>query len=221
MDRNNTRQEDVGHRPRKYRRKLLVNPMFQLRYACVLTVAIFISSSLLSTVLFGILHQQARLRQAYPGVSTQVSLVILLAALGFAALTATGVACWWFVVSRRVCGPLIVMERWLNELGAGRLPDLRPLRRNDEFKEFYAAFSKMVKHLKVRKQAELAEFTSALRAACSTADADEQALRDALDTLKTHLEKWRNDAADFLLTQAEEVETGVKRKERVPADVLA
>ncbi|UCF33590.1 MAG: hypothetical protein JSV78_14785 [Phycisphaerales bacterium] len=221
MDRKNTRQEDVDQRPRKYRRKLLVNPMFQLRYACVLTVAIFISSSLLSTVLFGILHQQARLRQAYPGVATQVSLIILLAALGFAALTATGVACWWFVVSRRVCGPLIVMERWLNELGAGRLPDLRPLRRNDEFKEFYAAFSKMVERLKRRKQAELAEFTSALHTACLTADADEHTLRDALDTLKTNLEKWRNDAADFLLTQPEQVETVAKPKERVPADVLA
>jgi HAMP domain-containing protein len=221
MDTNRTRQEDMDHRPQKHRRRLLVNPMFQLRYACVLTVAIFISSSLLSTVLFGILHQQARLRQAYPGIATQVSLVILFAGLGFAALTATGVACWWFVVSRRVCGPLIVMERWLNELGAGQVPDLRPLRRNDEFKEFYAAFSRMVANLKARKQVELAEFTSALHTVCSTADADEQALRDALDTLKTHLEKWRNEAADFLLMQPEQLETAVKPKKRVPADVMA
>jgi hypothetical protein len=221
MDRNKSRQEDMDHRPPRQRRKYIVSPAFQVKYALSVMLAVFLSSSVLSTVLFGILHQQARLRQSYPGVAAEVSLVILFAALGFAALTATGVACWWFVVSRRFSGPVLVMEGWLNELRGGRIPELRPLRRNDEFKELYVAFSKAIEHLKAQKQAELAEFTSALHTACSTADADEQVLRDAVDTLKTHLEKWRNDAADFLRTQPEQVETTVKGKKRVPADVMA
>jgi nitrogen fixation/metabolism regulation signal transduction histidine kinase len=184
-------------------------------------LAVFLSSSLLSTVLFGILHEQARLRQSYPGVATEVSLVIVFAALGFAALTATGVACWWFVVSRRFSGPVLVMEGWLNELRAGHIPVLRPLRRSDEFKELYVAFSKAIERLKAEKQAELDEFTSALQTVRSTADADEQALRDALNMVETHLEKWRNEAAHFLRTQPEQIETTVKRKKRAPADVMA
>ncbi|UCF34441.1 MAG: hypothetical protein JSV78_03890 [Phycisphaerales bacterium] len=221
MDRNKSRQEDVDHRPKRHRRKYVVSPAFQIKYALSIMLAVFLSSSLLSTVLFGILHEQARLRQSYPGVAAEVSLVIVFAALGFAALTATGVACWWFAVSRRFSGPVLVMEGWLNELRAGHIPELRPLRRSDEFKELYVAFSKAIEHLKAKKQAELDEFTSALQTARSTARADEQALRDALDTLETHLEKWRNDAADFLRTRPEQVKTSVKGKKQVPADVMA
>jgi hypothetical protein len=221
MNTNKSRQKDADHRPLRHRRKYLVSPAFQIKYALSIMLAVFLSSSLLSTVLFGILHQQARLRQSYPGVATQVSLVIVFAALGFAALTATGVACWWFVVSRRFSGPVLVREGWLNDLRAGHIPVLRPLRRNDEFKELYVAFSKAIERLKAEKQAELDEFTSALQTVRSTADADEQALRHALDMLETHLEKWRNDAADFLQTPPEHVETSVKPKKRVPADVMA
>jgi len=62
----------------------------------------------------------------------------------------------FFVIVRRthrVAGPMFVLKRYMNEIIAGEIPDIRPLRKDDEFKDVFDTFVKMVDtlHLKRRK----------------------------------------------------------------------
>jgi nitrogen fixation/metabolism regulation signal transduction histidine kinase len=42
-------------------------------------------------------------------------------------------------VTHQIAGPALFLTRCLNELAAGRLPRLRPLRKNDELTDLFAA----------------------------------------------------------------------------------
>ena len=206
MNKIENQNTDAGHRLRNRRRKYIINPAFQWKYAGAITLSVFAVSALISTVLYGVLHHQARLRFMHPETyQGEVSQVILFSALALAALTAAGVGVWWIVLTHRFCGPLTVMGRWLAELGSGRFPHLRPLRQKDEFREFYAILAKTVDSLKTTKQEELAAFTEALEAVRVASDGDEQVLRGAMGALATRLQTWRRDAADTLGVPVEEV----------------
>ena len=197
------------------RRKYIIDPAFQWKYALTVTLTVFLISCLASTVLFGVLHQQARLRAMHPeSYQAGVSLTIVCSALVFALLTAGGVGYWWLVITHRISGPLFVIGRWLAELGGGRFPNLRPLRRKDEFKGFYAIFRNTVESLKAKKQAELAAFSEALQEVQSAADEDEDTLRTVLHSLETHLEAWRRDAACALGVRLDETQVEPPKEQR-------
>lgn len=44
------------------------------------------------------------------------------------------------VITHRISGPLYVLSRHMRDIMEGREPDLRDLRKNDEFKDFYRQF---------------------------------------------------------------------------------
>ncbi len=52
--------------------------------------------------------------------------------------------------THRIAGPVFVMSNYMKEIIDGKHPQLRQLRRKDEFKEFYALFSRMVESIKKR-----------------------------------------------------------------------
>ncbi len=55
-------------------------------------------------------------------------------------------------LTQKISGPMFVMLSHLRNLKEGKKPVIRPLRKNDEFKEFYAEFCDMIEALsKVRK----------------------------------------------------------------------
>jgi nitrate/nitrite-specific signal transduction histidine kinase len=49
--------------------------------------------------------------------------------------------------THRISGPMYVMSGYMKEIADGKLPRVRPLRKNDEFQDFYALFSRMVDEL--------------------------------------------------------------------------
>lgn len=49
--------------------------------------------------------------------------------------------------SHKISGPVLVMTNYLRELRKGNSPEFRPLRVNDELKEFYHELGKTIKHL--------------------------------------------------------------------------
>lgn len=166
------------------RTKYIINPAFQWKYAIVLASMVFLISAALSSVLYGFLHAQARQRLMQPETYTaEVTLVILGFALGLAALTAGGVGLWSIVMTHRICGPLMVIERYLREIGGGRLPKLRDLRRKDEFKDFYRTFSGMVQSLKAGKQEEIETLRRIQAIAESAQEADDETRRRALESV--------------------------------------
>ena len=196
----------ASHRRRNRRRNYLINPAFQWKHAGMIMLCVFVVSSLLSTMLYGVLHHQARLRSMHPETyQAEVSLVILFSALLLAAVAAAGVGTWWIILSHRICGPLSVMGGWLAELGRGSYPHLRPLRRKDEFKDFYAILSETINSLKARREAELSRFRAVLAETRSVADGDERQLRDALESVNAQLESWCQDTSRSLGMPAEAV----------------
>ncbi len=92
-------------------------------------------------------------------------------------LTALGV-----VVTHRIAGPIFVMNRYLGVLASGRIPTMRPLRKNDELKTLYSSLKGFVDLLAQREKNEaegLKHALDTLRPGASTREAQEclEALR--------------------------------------------
>ena len=54
--------------------------------------------------------------------------------------------------THKIAGPIYVMRNYMQDIINGTLPDPRPLRKNDELKDFYNHFKQMVDELKKREQ---------------------------------------------------------------------
>jgi HAMP domain-containing protein len=86
--------------------------------------------------------------------------IILLAALAVAAtLGLLGI-----LITHRIAGPVLVLSRYAEALSQGTYPAMRPLRKNDELKEYFEVFRHAVDRLKAKEAAEIAE----LQAVAST-----------------------------------------------------
>lgn len=53
--------------------------------------------------------------------------------------------------THHISGPIHVMSNYLREIIEGRIPTVRPIRKNDEFQEFYALFAEMVESLREKE----------------------------------------------------------------------
>lgn len=181
-----------GARPYR-RRKLIINPSLQWKYALTLGLAVFFVTSILSCTLFAALHEQARHRVMFPHSDTSnVGLLILLTAFGFSVLTAGVVGFWMVITTHRICGPLFLLDRYFRQLADGHLPKLRPLRRKDEFKELFRTFGHVVERIRGDRQAELNLVNKALVTAKTDPYVNEKECRKALDDVTRQLEDLRN-----------------------------
>lgn len=125
----------------RVRRRYFVNVTFQWRYAAMIGLAVAVATGLGSLLVFLKLHEQARMRIVHPeGSIIAVTSVVVLFSIGLSALVGALAAWGSIVLSRRICGPLYVLGRYFDQLQHGRLPYIRPLRRNDEFKPLLESF---------------------------------------------------------------------------------
>lgn len=160
-------QADLRESPgRSWRRRknYLINPYFQWKYALTAGTVVFLAATIIGTTLYGVLHQQARLRAMNPETYTaEVGTVILGFAVAFAVL-AGGAVCFWAVrITHRICGPLAVLDGHLAELAAGRIPRVRDLRRKDEFKHLHASLQAAMNALSEEKQLRVDRLAEAIR----------------------------------------------------------
>ena len=207
------------------RRKYIINAAFQWKYATTIAVAVFLISTIMSCALYGLLHHQARMRLIYPETYTaEVTLVMVMFALGFSLVTALGVGVWCVIVTHRMCGPLFVLENHLVELSRGRFPMFRPLRKKDEFKELYAAFSKAVGSLKDRKHSDLELLNEALTTARSATDSDGNTRTETLESLVKQINSLRDAAAEALGQEVDSLPAPYAAKspadETMPAGII-
>jgi hypothetical protein len=181
------------------RRNYLINPSFQWKQACTIAVIVFLTSTIISFVTFGVLHQQARLRLSDPtGYQADVGSVILFFSIGCSAITAGGIGLWSILMTHRLCGPAYVIDCAMQELRDGRFPTLRGLRKKDEFQALYASVSGTVDALMARTRRELETVAEALditRNAQTACDTDRQS---SLQTLVSQLEELHRDLAESL-----------------------
>lgn len=77
-----------------------------------------------------------------------ILLILLIALLIFQS------AFLYFIMIRkthRISGPIYVMSNYMREIIDGRIPSIRPIRKNDELQDFYHLFSQLVASLRERR----------------------------------------------------------------------
>src|SRR5690606_27449643 len=105
----------------------------------------------------------------------------------FALLTAGAFGIGSLMVSHRFVGPLHVIAAGLNKLAQGRLPNTRPLRRRDEFQDFYGIYENAMRALRAERRLELDDLDAvieSLDAAQRAAAAPDAPLDAALARLR-------------------------------------
>lgn len=188
--------DGAGGQPGR-RRLFFINPAFQWKYTLTIGLVVFCTTSVISTVLYTILHEQARMRVMQPhSYVANVTSVVLISAIVLSAITAGALSFWCIVATHRICGPIFVLQRYMSQLAAGQIPTLRPLRKKDEFKDLYAVCSRAVESLKTMRRTELmviGQAREALNQAKNGGDAERQGAMDMaaaqLDILQQAAEK--------------------------------
>ena len=66
------------------------------------------------------------------------------------------------LITHRMSGPLYLARRYLSLISQGGYPEVRDLRRSDEFKDFFDTLSRTVNHLRVRDTEHLRELEETL-----------------------------------------------------------
>ena len=205
MDTNVTNDFAVKNQKRNRRKKYIVDPSFQWRHAITISLTVFLVTSIMSSVLYGLLHQQARMRFVAPQTYTgEVTLVVLFAALAFAGITAAGVGLWSVVATHRICGPLYVLENYLGELAKGSVPTPRKLRNKDELKGFYRTFTRAMETLRLKRQNDLSTLCESLDKARTALGRDSESQKRTLEVLAIQLEQLRNEAAEAIGVELDE-----------------
>jgi hypothetical protein len=180
----NLNQTGLSDSPPRYRRrKHVVRPAFQLKHAITLASCVFILTSLVSCILYGVLHWQARQRFLAPETYTaEVGLVILLFATAMSLLTALALAIWFIMVTHRICGPLVLFERCLDEIAQGRIPELRPIRDKDVLHDFWETMSRAIATIRQSTEDKSTQLAQALGTVKAAAKVEDQLLREALES---------------------------------------
>lgn len=185
------------------RRKYIIDSAFQWKYTLTISLIVFFCTSLMSCILYTVLHEQARQRLLHPTEYTaSIGMVILFTAFAFSVLTGGAMGLWCMIATHRICGPLYVLERHLFELARGRLPQVRALRRKDEFKELFRVFSGAVRSMRADKEDLLTVLSDVLHKAKECASADEQSRKQALDSIAEQVEQLRQLTVDALGEEA-------------------
>ncbi|MEO1481223.1 MAG: hypothetical protein AAFU77_03900 [Myxococcota bacterium] len=165
-----------GEKPKR-RLVPVVDARFQWKYTLVITSLGVGITAIMGAFLYSKYVEATRLlelSERYRGEvarSDQIFLfyLIILVVMMALALTIGGI-----IVTHRISGPLYIVARHFESIAGGHYPDIRPLRKNDELHEFFAAFEGAVSALK-RRDADMArEMKEAL------ASGDAEALKAAV-----------------------------------------
>lgn len=177
--------------PSYKRRTYLVDRTFQLKYTGILMV---VGAAI--TALFGTMMYQAHvaatemmvLPERYRDVVTHsYDDHLLYMVAGIAVVMTLSLALFGVLVTHRVAGPLYIMARYIRQLGEGQWPTIRPLRKNDELKQFFSSFQESVEMMRSRDAADLAAVQAALgqlEKFCAATPTAAQELGAALVSLK-------------------------------------
>ena len=86
------------------------------------------------------------------------------------------------------------LRDYLMEMRDGKLPDIRPLRKNDEFKDVHALLVDVVSSLRKRRDQELSVLKRMLDLARSSEASASDQHKTAINTLAAQVQQWRQEA---------------------------
>lgn len=174
------------------RRWRIVDRPFQMKYTMMVVGFTAIISLMYSTLVYLEHYEVQKEIGEYCGSSAaahlfQRSTSIIGYILAATFLISTLVAFLGMIATHRIAGPLFVMNRYLGVLTTGRIPFMRPLRKNDELKKFYATLQTFVESLGRRERNEAERLKSALETLTPLATTRES--QQALQSLRTMFER--------------------------------
>jgi len=131
-------------------KRFIINPSVQWRYTAWAIAGVFVVSSFVAVLLYGVLFDQARSRALFTPTASvfDVGVSVIAAAVAFAAVPAIACGLWAIVMTHRLCGPIRVIENHLRALESGKFPKHRPLRKKDDFRDVYGLFWRAVDKMK-------------------------------------------------------------------------
>lgn len=163
-----------GHRSL---RSLLLDRRFQVKHtAMILGVATSVSV-VLGVFLFDKVRENSRMLElegfadpAFQAQLAQSDAGLLATLVGSFVVFLLVLTVLSLFITHRMAGPIFVMRRYVKALGDGMIPQVRKLRRGDEFVEFYEALSTCVDAIERRTEDEI----DVLRRAIEVLDRDER-----------------------------------------------
>jgi hypothetical protein len=201
--------------PRYRRRRYIVDPSFQWKFGIWLMADVFVVSLFMGILLLVVQGRYVRslMLEARTFDWTEMALMLVVFALGFAVVVAGAFGVWSVMVTHRLCGPLHVIGMRLGEVADGRFPGRRPLRKKDECKGLWEQLWKMVDSLRDRKQAEFDALTEILTTVRSATNQNDQARKNALNTVATRVANMRSAAGAALGIECDELPAATETKQ--------
>ncbi len=163
-----TNQESFGEGRRTFRRRpRIVNPGLQIKYGALIAIFGMIIALTFCSLLWVQGHEMQREAVDFCGSDAVSHFAKRVSSITAYTLTATGLICilltaLGIVTTHRVAGPIFVMNRYLKYLAEGRIPVTRPLRKNDELKDFYANLMVVIETLRRQATEEATELAGAM-----------------------------------------------------------
>lgn len=170
MSTNEALQSEIGRKNRRWN-NLLLDRRFQLKYTAMIVGVASVVSLVLGVFLLRTVNESSRmlkleaefdavLQSQLAESDARVAWALAGAFLAFNLVLAALAV----MITHRMAGPIFVMGRYIRELGRGRLPRVRKLRKGDEFVDLVEAMSQAVAELEARTRTELATIDKALEA---------------------------------------------------------
>jgi hypothetical protein len=192
---------DPGRKKRKMRHMLL-NARFQLKYCFMMVGMSSVISIMLGYFLVDQMRENSRMLQleaeldaafqAQLADSDAQTVLVMIATLALfnVALFLIGV-----FITHRMAGPIYVFRRYLLALSEGRIPQIRRLRKGDEFKEVLEALEIACDGIQGRTEADIALLNRAVDALSGQGDREEvrQSLLEQVEKKRAALHERTGD----------------------------
>lgn len=157
--------------PPLYRRKYILNARFQLKYTFVFIVLSSLVAGVLGARLYSTVRENSQLiamddtnaNEAIQAQLKEQDQRVLYEIFAWLAGMVLFISMMGILITHRVAGPALVLTRSLRELADGKIPRLRPLRKNDELGDMFEALNAVITRVdgEVREEVALLEQASA------------------------------------------------------------
>jgi methyl-accepting chemotaxis protein len=171
------------------RRRYIIKGSFQWRFIIGIAAIVFVTSTLVTSVVYGMLYQQARARPLDPpGYTLEVALAVIGCGAALSLVAAIGVGLWCVLATHRIYGPLYVLGLQFEELASGRLPKSRNLREGDEFKDLCQMFRAAIDSVRTRQQRALRLLTELTALAQTAVNAEDDQRKATVSEIARQLQ---------------------------------
>jgi hypothetical protein len=190
--------------PKLMRRTYIVDRSFQSKYTLLLVIAGTSISGLFAAMLYlAYSDAQRSLERAFEATGAKMppevtlnlaesNTTLIWVMVGICLLMAVAFGLFGILVTHRVAGPAYVMTHYVSILAAGRYPMMRPLRKNDELKQFFERFQQAIEAMRQRESDEADVLDSAMNRLAQSGSSDLAQLAESLKAMRDR----KRDATD-------------------------